>query len=133
MVPTNPPGATATLDGRTECRTPCTLMAMPGRHTVSITLPGHLTEHREIEVTGNPQDLPLISLRGASGTLMLNTVPPGATILIDGRAWPQGTPAQINLMPGTYNVTVEKNGRSASERIEIRTGTTIYRKIPLGP
>ena len=133
MVPTNPPGATATLDGHAECRTPCTLLATPGRHTVSITLPGHLTEHREIEVTGNPQDLPLISLRGMSGTLMLNTTPPGATILIDGRAWPQGTPAQINLKPGTYNVTVEKNGRSASERVEIRTGTTIYRKIPLGP
>lgn len=135
MVPTSPPGAVAALDGRadSECRTPCVLLATPGRHTVSVTLPGHLTERREILVTSNPQDLPLISLRGVTGTLMLNTAPPGATILIDGRAWQQNTPAQINLQPGTYNITVEKNGRRVSERVEIRTGTTVYRKIPLGP
>ena len=133
MVPTNPPGATVSLDGRadTECRTPCTIMAPPGRHSVSITLPGHMTEYRQIDVGNNPQELPLISLRGATGTLMLNTAPPGATILIDGKPWSQGTPAQINLNPGTYNVTVEKNGRRATERVEIRSGSTTYRKIPL--
>lgn len=135
IVPTNPPDAVATFDGRSssECRTPCTLMVPPGRHTVAVTLPGHFTERREIEVGSQPQEIPLISLHGTTGTLMLSTTPPGAGIFIDGRAWPQTTPAQISLTPGTYTLRVEKNGRQATERIEIRSGTTAFRKIPLEP
>ena len=86
LVATNPPGATVTLDDRpaTACKSPCSVQAPPGRHRVSIAMPGYQTERREVTVTGTPQELPLVSLRGAGGTLMVTTVPPGASISING-------------------------------------------------
>jgi serine/threonine-protein kinase len=133
LIPTDPPGATAVLDGRPDasCRTPCTLEALPGSHRISVAMPGFQGEYRNFDVRGAPQELPLVALSKAGGTLMLTTVPPGAAISVDGRNLNQSTPAQISLAPGTYTVVVEKNGRRASERVEIRNGGTTFRKIPL--
>ena len=133
LVTTNPPGAAVVLDGQpdTECKAPCSLRAAPGRHSVSLSLPGYQVERREVDVTGAPQELPLISLRPAGGTLMISSAPEGATILVNGRAVGQKTPAQVSLAPGTYAVTLEKDGRRATDRVEIRNGDTVYRKLPL--
>jgi hypothetical protein len=62
---------------------------------------------------------------------MITTVPPGAAITINGRVQGQPTPAQIDLPPGTYTVMVEKNGRRAVDRVEIRNGNTNFVKITL--
>ncbi len=134
FVPTSPGGAVATIDGREEssCITPCTLEAPPGRHTIVVMQPGYDPQTREIDVTGKPQELPMISLRGTGGTLMLSTTPAGATIYIDGKKWSSVTPAQINLAPGQYTIVVEKDGkRSDPEKLEIRGGATSYLRIPL--
>jgi len=62
---------------------------------------------------------------------MLTSEPRGATVTVDGKKIDQVTPAQIALAPGTYSITVEKDGQSATERVEIKTGM-IARKIVLG-
>lgn len=133
-VATNPPGARAVMDGSAElaCTTPCMLKASPGQHGIQVSLAGYQSEYREVEVGRGPMDLPLIGLRRAGGTLMLTTSPPGATILVNGRAWSRSTPAQLTLAPGTYNITVERNGQRVTEQVVIRDGMTSYLKIPLG-
>jgi hypothetical protein len=75
--------------------------------------------------------VPLISLREASGTLMVTTVPPGASVRINGQLVQQVTPAAITLRPGTYSVTVEKGGRTQTERVEVQQ-SPVYMQIPLG-
>jgi len=133
-IPTNPAGATAILDGRPEtaCTTPCALRAAPGRHSVEISLTGYMTERRDVRVTDSAQELPLVTLRKAFGTLMLNSDPAGASITLDGKQMPQRTPAQLSLPAGTYTLTVEKNGMRKTEQVEIRNGATNYLRIPLG-
>jgi serine/threonine-protein kinase len=133
MVVSTPPGATATLDGRPDaaCSTPCALDSAPGRHTIAITLPGYQVEHRDVMVGSSAVDLPLVTLRAPSGTLMLTTVPDGATVSVNGRRLPQATPAQIPLEPGDYKITVEKNGKSATSQVEIRNGAISYLRITL--
>jgi serine/threonine-protein kinase len=133
LVATSPPGATVTLDGRAEtaCKSPCSVQATVGRHRIAVTLAGHATEHREVNVTGTPLELPLVSMRSAGGTLMISTTPAGASIYINGNASEQKTPAQIPLAAGTYTVMVEKDGRRVVERVEVRAGGTTYRRIPL--
>jgi serine/threonine-protein kinase len=133
MVVSTPPGATATLDGRPDaaCSTPCALDAAPGRHTIVIILPGYQVEHRDVAVGSGAVDLPLVALRAPSGTLMLTTVPEGATVSVNGRRLPQATPAQIPLEPGDYRITVEKNGKSATSQVEIRNGAISYLRITL--
>jgi serine/threonine-protein kinase len=132
MVISSPAGATATLDGHPDqaCITPCSIEAAPGRHTVAVTMPGYEIEHREVNVGSAPLETPVVILRAPGGILMLTSVPPGASILINGKPTGQTTPAQIHLAPGTYKVTVEKNGRQSTNVLEIRNGIN-YEKILL--
>jgi len=133
-VVTSPLGATATLDGQPSvtCVTPCSLDAMPGRHTIAITLPGYQIEHREVEVGSGPIEMPAIILRAPGGTLMLTSDPVGASISVNGKKIAQVTPAQIALAPGTYRITVEKNGKQSTQPVEVQNGKLNYLKIPLG-
>ena len=63
---------------------------------------------------------------------MLTSDPLGATILVNGKKIAQMTPAQLPLTPGTYNITIEKDGRQSSRPVEIRNGELSYLKILLG-
>ncbi|MBZ5583989.1 MAG: protein kinase [Acidobacteriia bacterium] len=129
----SPAGATATLDNRPDaaCATPCTLDAAPGRHTIAITMPGYQVEHREVTVRDGPVEIPAVALRVPTGTLMLITVPSGAAISVNGRKLPQITPATIPLSPGNYVITVEKDGKQATDSVEIRNGAMSLLRIVL--
>jgi hypothetical protein len=122
VVISSPGGATATLDGRPDnaCRTPCSLNAAPGSHTVAITMPGYQVEHRDVLIGSGPVDVGAVVLRALGGTLMLSSVPPGATVLVNGKRIPQTTPAMIPLAPGSYKITVEKDGQQSSATVDIR-------------
>jgi len=130
----SPGGATATLDGRPDaaCHTPCELDALPGRHTVSITMPGYLVEHREVDVGNGPMEMPPVVLRAPSGTLMVTSVPAGASVTVNGAKTSQVTPAQLHLGPGTYKIKVEKNGLQSPSTVEMRNGETKLLRVMLG-
>jgi serine/threonine-protein kinase len=129
----SPAGATATLDGNPQkaCKAPCSLDAARGRHTISITMPGYQIEHREVDVESSPVETLPVILRPLGGTLLLASEPPGAAISVDGRRIPQVTPAQIPLSPGTYTITLEKDGKQGSATVEIRNGVISHQRIVL--
>ena len=129
----SPAGATATLDGNPgkACKAPCSLDAAPGRHTISITMPGYQIEHREVDVESSPVETLPVILRPLGGTLLLASVPEGAAISVNGNRIPQVTPAQIPLSPGTYTIAVEKDGKQASATVEIRNGVISHQRIVL--
>ncbi len=131
---TSPAGATATLDGRPEaaCSTPCSLAAAPGRHTISLVMPGYQVEHREVDVGSEPTELPVVILHAGQGTLWIVSTPSGAAITINGKRIQQTTPAQIPLPPGSYRVQVEKNGEQSNSAIQIHNGETKLLKVSLG-
>jgi serine/threonine-protein kinase len=132
-IVSSPAGATATLDGRADaaCSTPCVLDAAPGRHAIAVTMPGYQVEYRDVEVGSSPVELPPVVLRAPSGTLMLTTLPDGATVSINGKRLPQTTPARIPLAPGNYTVQVEKGGKQATSPVEVRNGAISYLRIVL--
>src|ERR1035437_1534753 len=132
-VMSSPASATATLDGNPSlaCSTPCTLSAAPGRHTLSLVLPGYQIERREFTVGAVPLELTPVTLRPAGGTLLLTSEPKGAAISVNGKRIDQVTPAQIPLALGVYSIMIEKDGRQATEQVEIKDGMT-SRKIILG-
>jgi serine/threonine-protein kinase len=133
LVTSSPGGATATLDGNpaAACTTPCSLSAAPGNHTIAVTMVGYQIEHRYVVVGSAPLELPPVVLHASGGTLMLTSSPTGATVLVNGRRIEQVTPVQIPLSLGTYTVTLEKDGRQVTEKVEVRNGIN-YRKILLG-
>jgi serine/threonine protein kinase len=132
-VMSSPGGATATLDGNPSlaCTTPCTLHAVPGRHALSMVLPGYQIERREFTVGEAPLELPPLMLQVVGGTLMLSSDPPGAAISINGKRIDQVTPAQIPLGLGVYSIMLEKGGRQTTEKVEIKSGIN-PRKIIFG-
>jgi serine/threonine-protein kinase len=129
----SPAGATATLDGNPQkaCKAPCSLDAQLGRHTISITMPGYQIEHRDVDVESSPVETLPVILRPLGGTLLLASVPAGATISVNGRPIPQVTPAQIALSPGTYTIAIAKDGKQASATVEIRNGEISHQRIVL--
>ena len=62
----------------------------------------------------------------------MSSSPPGAAVSVNGEPTSRVTPVQLNLAPGTYTITVQKDGQEASERIVIRNGVTSHLRIPLG-
>ena len=91
-VSTNPPGAKAVLDDDLSqaCRTPCMVHAPAGTHNLTISQAGYENEYREIRIGETAQDVPPIILRKPSGTLMLTTNPPGASVRVNGQLVPAG-------------------------------------------
>jgi serine/threonine-protein kinase len=133
FVQTNPSGAVAALEGHSgdTCETPCTLLASPGVHILSLSLPNYQKEIRQVRVGDGREDVPLVTLRPNGGTLMISTNPPGANIFIDDKLQGSLTNAQIPLSPGTYQVVVERDGVRKSQRVEIKNGNTNYVRIIL--
>jgi tRNA A-37 threonylcarbamoyl transferase component Bud32 len=133
-VSTNPPGAKAVLDDDLSqaCRTPCMVHAMTGVHNLTVSQAGYENWSREIHIGDTAQDVPPITLRKPSGTLMLTTNPPSALVRVNGQLIQQVTPAVIPLAPGTYSITVEKGGQSRTQKVEIQQ-SVVYLAIPLGP
>jgi serine/threonine-protein kinase len=131
MIMTSPSGATARVDNNPalSCTTPCTLQLPAGRHTVAISASGYQLETREVFVANDPVEMPFINLHASEGKLMLSSVPPGATVTLNGRRMDKFTNAQLALAPGVYTVVVEMNGQQRSDRVEIREGVTEYRKF----
>ncbi len=133
-VITSPAGATATLDGRREtaCPTPCSLDAAPGVHTVSIAMAGYQSEQRRLAIGSGSMELPMVILRATQGTLWVTSTPAGASITINGKRFPQTTPAQIPLPAGSYRVLVEKDGAQKTAALDLRNGETKLMKVSLG-
>jgi serine/threonine protein kinase len=132
-VISSPGAATATLDGHpeTSCTTPCVLNALPGRHSISVSMPGYDLERREVFVGAGPVEMPAVVLHAIGGSLMLTSEPQGARVLVDGKPTGQVTPAEIRLRPGSYRITIEKEGKQVSQTVEVRAGIS-YLKLLLG-
>jgi serine/threonine protein kinase len=131
-VTSNPPGAKAVLDddlGQT-CRTPCMLHGAPGVHRLTLAQAGYENESKDIHIGETAFDLPPITLRKPNGTLWVTTSPSGASVRVNGKLVPETTPAQLNLPPGTYAITVERAGHTQTEHVDLRD-RPYYLKIPL--
>ncbi len=120
-IATSEPGARAVVDGDdlTACITPCSIPVKAGRHTLLLSQSGFQTERREITVGNQPIDVQ-ITMHAILGTVMLSTVPPGATITVDGKPVEGETPKALKLPPGRHVIAASKEGVGAAEQtIEI--------------
>jgi serine/threonine protein kinase len=132
VIISSPGGAKAMLDNRADavCTTPCSVDAAPGRHLIAVSMEGYQPEHREVDVGGSPVELPAIILRAPGGTLMLTSVPSGAAVQVNGKPTGKTTPTQLTLAPGSYKITVDLEGRQATQTVQLGSGIS-YLKFTL--
>ena len=125
MVTSSPPGAEVVFDAnpQTKCVTPCSLNLAPGRHTLAATLGGHRQEMRIFDMTG-PREI-FLGLTRQTGTVRVETTPPGAQILVNGERRSETTPATLVLPVGKYEIQVVKDGHADRQAIELKEGALL--------
>lgn len=78
----------------------------------------------------------LDALKKKPAKVKVTSDPSGATILVDGKAIPEKTPAEIDLEPGTHKITLQAAGRKDSEQsVEVAafTGATLNATLDPAP
>lgn len=128
-VTTEPPGASAVVDGTSQGTTPLTLTLEAGVHRLELRGPGGV---RTIPVTikageraSQFVDLPLPLPATEAGQLRVSTDPPGTEILVDGA--PRGVSPLVirGLAPGDHTIMARSgNFGSAKQRITLEPNVT---------
>ena len=155
LVTTQPTGAFVTIDNEQPRNSPLSHSIPPGKHRVSIALPGYETLETVAEVVGGETtDLGMLELQKAVGSLSITSTPAdvqyslrlanaplGAASIRSGR-----TPAKIDdLTPGDYVVTYQRlgwqdrsspvqiaRGKTANSVLEYKGGSIVLTSTPAG-
>ncbi|MGD1091807.1 MAG: serine/threonine-protein kinase [Bryobacteraceae bacterium] len=122
QLTTTPPGAEAVFDRNParKCTSPCTVTLSAGRHTFVVRHGGYREAQRIIEIPRDSGEI--VDLVKTSGTLTVVTNPPGLTVVIDGQAQAQKTPATIPLPVGQHHVQVFKGNDKQEFNVDIADG-----------
>jgi len=87
-----------------------------GRHTLTAQLNGYAIARR-IFVLPDARTL-YIPLAPSSGVLVLNSVPSGSAITVDGKPYGQ-TPATLHLSPGLHRILLTNGNLRREETVNI--------------
>jgi len=112
-VDSTPQGAQVQVDGASDPSwvTPFALTNLqPGRHSISVSKAGYISDSRTIEVTSGNRATANIHLAQLMATLVVKSDPPGASIYVDGRDTATKTPGQVSVDKGSHVVLVRMTG-----------------------
>jgi TonB family protein len=114
MVTSEPVGAKVFLGEEEKGVTPVEIPQLEfGTHTIRLELKGYQPLEQQVELTAeNPNpSLPSFTMSKAvvNGTLIVDSEPGGAFIVIDNRVLGT-TPKTFYRRPGNYNITLKKDG-----------------------
>jgi hypothetical protein len=108
---TTPPEASVTVDGKREatCKSPCTMELAEGAHTLLLQKDGYRTMFQNFSAGAGQPEI-ATTLNELTGSLLVQSDPPGAAIAVNGKPRTEVTPAALSLAPGKYKVTLSKAG-----------------------
>ncbi len=108
---TDPADAELTVDNKPEsaCKSPCTLELAEGPHSVTVKKDGYHTVWKDFQATPDQAQLS-IPLQLVTGTLLIDSQPPGAAVSVNGQPRPEKTPAHLQLPPGNCKIRVTMDG-----------------------
>jgi outer membrane receptor protein involved in Fe transport len=130
-------GATVRVDSEEAppaCTAPCDLQLPPGRHTLYVSREGYKTFVTLVDVIAKQAITTRPSVEAKTGSLVVSTDEPGATVEIDGFA--RGpTPALLTLPVGRHDVRVTMRGfRTIARTIHVESNAeTRLENLPLVP
>jgi serine/threonine protein kinase len=113
-VTSTPEAADILIDGKGNATwvTPNHISGLaPGKHTVTISKSGYVSENRTIEVAAGGKSFLVVQLAPAGASAVISSVPPGAQVLVDGKDAGHATPIQVQVQrPGAHTFLVRKSG-----------------------
>ena len=130
-------GATVRVDSEEAppgCVAPCDLQLPPGRHTLYVSREGYKTFVTLVDVVAHQTVTSHPSVEAKTGTLVVSTDEPGATVEIDGFGR-EATPALLTLPVGKHEVHVTMRGfRTIARTIHVEANAeTRLDNLPLVP
>ncbi|MBN1609527.1 MAG: TonB-dependent receptor [Polyangiaceae bacterium] len=101
---------------------PCQLELSPGRHRLIVQRAGFEAKAVTVDVVANQRETIATTLQPLTGSLVVETDEPGATVRVDGRTL-GFTPAVMTLPVGSHEVSVELRGfQGVSRRAVVAEG-----------
>lgn len=160
-ISSDPPGAGIDVDGRDSGKvTPAQIPVAEGQHRIAVHLDGYHTAQVMANVNRgdvfsfqpvlNPGDArqagntnPVTTrlgkifgggIKGGKGMIDFVTTPPGAKILINGRAIPIATPAHFPFPPGDYRIELREPGyKPMQQAVHVEAGKISRVSVSLDP
>ncbi len=113
LIDSSPEGAQFQVDGKSDPSwvTPFNLTGLSaGKHIISTSKSGYSTEIRSIDVTAGGKASLTLHLSPVNALVVVNSTPPGAGVVMDGKATGRVTPAQFAVERGSHTVLLRKQG-----------------------
>jgi serine/threonine protein kinase len=113
FIDSTPQGAQFQMDGKSDPSwvTPLTLAGLsPGKHIVSISKSGYTSEIRSVDVVAGGKATLSLPLTPVNALMAVNSTPPGAEVVVDGRPTGRLTPIQFSVEKGKHTILLRKAG-----------------------
>ncbi len=113
LIDSSPQGAQFQVDGKSDPSwvTPFNVTGLnPGKHIVSTSKSGYTPEIRSVDVTAGGKSSLLLHLSPVNALVVVNSTPPGANVIVDGKPTGRVTPAQFAVEKGSHTVLLRKQG-----------------------
>jgi formylglycine-generating enzyme required for sulfatase activity len=116
-VTSEPPGAAIYAGNEKVGETPGVVELFEGTHQLSLVREGFKAWDGAVAVEPNvPHEIPLIVLEASDARLLVNSIPRGANVMVNGRYRGQ-SPLTLDLSPGiNYQIGLSKAGYGATTR-----------------
>jgi hypothetical protein len=114
-VQSSPGGAMVYVDDEQAGRTPLDVSIGVGAHELRLEREGYQTARRSLTIDPEERRRINFNLQSAFGTLVVNSLPRGATVRLDGEERGQ-TPFSTEVQAGEYRLELVQDGYLTAER-----------------
>jgi hypothetical protein len=136
-IATIPSGAEVLIDGKSYGPSPVQVTVTAGEHKYTIMRPGGGTYEKTFTMKDGGIINKTVDLGGASATMgiiVVNTIPPGASVVADGTACGAATPTNCRLSIGPHVLIISLAGyQKARQEIEVTADGNPPINIKLSP
>ena len=136
-IQTVPAGAEVIIDGRSYGRSPIEQVVPVGQHTYEVRMSGMGSRDGTFTIREEGHivrlKVPLSSDASSTGIVEVRTIPPGATVFVDGKSAGGTTPMNFRVPAGSHTVTISLSGyRPVQRNIEVSAGQSavINERLP---
>jgi hypothetical protein len=130
-----PDGASLTVNGEYRGKTPLVISDLsPGTYTITFSRSGFLTQSAQVTVQGGKNSEVVATLQPETGTLFVNSSPPGARVLLDGTFAGLSPVLLENISADDHTIGLEKDGYLAAARqVTVIAGQVNPVEVSLAP
>ena len=134
-ITSEPSNAVILIDSKKAGVTPTTLTGMlPGKHNVEIRMEGYETWSESVEINSDKENTIDAALHAITGSITIESNPPEATILLDGKNVCTSPDTITQVAIGIHEIEVNKEGYAEwKKKLNVKKGKDVSLSAVLQP